>query len=250
MGDARRGSVILSISLFLAGGWIVWLGLDSPMAQEARTLGEQIYMKYCVECHGETGKGDGSKAPANPRPRDFTAGKFKFRSTPTGSLPTDDDLMRTVTVGVPGTEMRGWDSIPEPERRAVVQHIKTFSDAWKNKALAVPIKLPSPPSYLKSEASVAKGQEWYREAECFKCHGENGEGDGADADKLKDDWGHPIKPADFTAGRFKSGPSPRDLYRSIATGIGGTPMPSFADSLSEEEIWHLVSFILSLKGPF
>ena len=97
---------------------------------------------------------------------------------------------------------------------------------------------------------MAKGQEWYREAECGKCHGESGEGDGADTDKLKDDWGQPIKPADFTTGRFKSGPGPSDLYRSIATGIGGTPMPSFSDSLSEEETWHLVSFIFSLKGPF
>jgi cytochrome c oxidase cbb3-type subunit 2 len=250
MVGSQAGNLIRVILLLVAGAWIVLVAAAGLTAQETTATGRQIYVKYCAECHGETGKGDGSKAPVNPRPRDFTSGKFKFRSTPSGSLPMDDDLLRTITVGVPGTEMRGWDSIPEPERREVVQHIKSFSDAWKNKALAAPIKLSSPPSYLKSEASIAKGQEWYREAECFKCHGENGEGDGPDADKMKDDWGQPIKPADFTAGRFKSGPSPLDLYRTIATGIGGTPMPSFLDSLSEEEIWHLVSFILSLKGPF
>jgi cytochrome c oxidase cbb3-type subunit 2 len=239
-----------ALKLILAVAWIGIVAAAGVMAQESITTGKQVYLKYCSECHGESGKGDGPKAPANPRPRDFTTGKFKFRSTPSGSLPTDDDLLRTITMGVPGTEMRGWDSIPEPDRRAVVRYIKTFSARWKEEQPRTPIKIPPPPSFLKSEPSLAKGQEWYREAECLKCHGENGEGDGPGVDELKDDWGHPIKPPDFTAGRYKSGTSPQDLYRSIAIGMGGTPMPSFLDSLSEEDIWHLVSFILSLKGPF
>ena len=41
------------------------------------------------------------------RPRDFRTGLFKFRSTPSGSLPTDDDLLRTVTQGVRWTGMIG-----------------------------------------------------------------------------------------------------------------------------------------------
>lgn len=250
MDGQRVGRVPLPLILLLVAVGIVGVGLAGSMAQDATAVGKQIYLKYCAECHGERGKGNGPKAPNNPRPRDFTSGVFKFRSTPTGALPTDEDLMRTVTQGVPGTEMRGWDSLSETDRRAVVQYIKTFSRRWKTQASRVPVPLPPPPGYLRNQDSIAKGQELFREAECTKCHGENGEGDGPSADELKDDWGHPIKPADFTTGRFKSGPSPRDLYRSIATGIGGTPMASFVDSLSEEEIWHLVSFILSLKGPF
>jgi cytochrome c oxidase cbb3-type subunit 2 len=250
MARKRAGRLIFRGSLLLLAAGVAGTGLGSSMAQDARSSGRQSYLKYCAECHGEAGRGDGPKAPNNPRPRDLTSGIFKFRSTPTGSLPTEEDLMRTITQGVPGTEMRAWDALSQAERRALVEYIKTFSPRWKAQKPQTPISLPSPPGYLRSQASVAKGQALFRDAECTKCHGDNGEGDGPSADELKDDWGHPIKPADFTTGRFKSGPSPRDLYRSIATGIGGTPMASFQDSLSEEEIWHLVSFILSLKGPF
>jgi hypothetical protein len=46
-----------------------------------------------------------------PRPRDFTTGGYKIRTTETGSVPTDDDLVRTVRQGLYGTAMPGWDRI-------------------------------------------------------------------------------------------------------------------------------------------
>ena len=55
------------------------------------------------------------------QPRDFTQGLFKFRSTPSGALPTDDDLFRIVTGGVYRTSMPEWSLLPERERRAVIR---------------------------------------------------------------------------------------------------------------------------------
>src|SRR3989449_975758 len=68
-------------------------------------MGRDIFAMACVPCHGVAGKGDGSVGPMlaprrAPQPRDFTSAEFKFRSTPSGQLPTTADLFRTLTEGV------------------------------------------------------------------------------------------------------------------------------------------------------
>ena len=83
-------------------------------------------------------------------------------------------------------------------------------------------------------------------AACVSCHGPEGRGDGPNADAYEDDWGYPIRPRDLTAGVFRAGSEGADLYRTIAVGITGTPMSSFAGALEPEEIWDLVHFVQSL----
>src|SRR2546430_12874238 len=66
-----------------------------------------VYNHACAWCHGKDGRGDGPAAFSinkylSPRPRDFTRGRFKLRSTPSGQLPIDDDLLRTLERGIPG----------------------------------------------------------------------------------------------------------------------------------------------------
>ena len=100
------------------------------------------------------------------------------------------------------------------------------------------------------EASIARGREVYFDtavANCASCHGDTGKGDGPSAEGFDDGWGYPIAPRDLTTGVFRAGSSPADLYRSIATGINGTPMPSFSGSLSPEEIWDLVHFVQNMS---
>jgi cytochrome c553 len=59
------------------------------------------YRRYCVGCHGDLGDGNGENAPwLDPKPRDFTLGIFKCRSTPTGTLPADQDLYDTIGRGL------------------------------------------------------------------------------------------------------------------------------------------------------
>lgn len=189
--------------------------------------GQIVYQKACAACHGE--KGDG-KAPAarylEPRPRDFTAGTFKFRSTPNGELPTDADLLRVVDVGVPGTQMPGWKGIlTNRERIDVVAYIKTFAEDFKDGA---PPALAFPQAPESSPAAVTEGRMVYMLMECWACHGGKGKANGKSAKTLEDDFGRKILPWNLTLHRYKAGNDPQSLYRTFTTGMNGTPMPAYA----------------------
>src|SRR5215470_11554157 len=118
-------------------------------------LGKQVYEKRCAGCHGIDGKGDGPAAELLvPRPRDFTAGKFKIR-TQVGPLASDQDLLHIVTEGMPGTSMPAWRALPDKERSAVVAYVKTFAPSYKDaklQAAAVPKEVST------SDASLRRGK--------------------------------------------------------------------------------------------
>jgi cytochrome c oxidase cbb3-type subunit 2 len=238
--------------------------LAIPRASEAQThtdmrdLGEEVYGTYCVGCHGEDGAGAGPAARMLlVKPRDFTSGIFKFRSTPNGTLPTDEDLLRIVTNGVNRTAMPPFALVPDVERRAVVEYLKGFYPQWAEIGAGTPIVLPPAPPWLGSPESIARGRQLYEMLDCGQCHGDGGRGDGPSSRMMAPDgWGNPQKPFDFTRGDLKSGGSPVDVYRTFMTGLNGTAMPSYADVFSapdgeairENDAWNLVSYIVSLRG--
>ncbi len=212
-----------------------------------RERGRAVYTRRCAGCHGRDGDGNGDAATfLSPRPHDFTAGIFKFRSTPSGSLPTDADLYRTVTRGVRGTAMPTWHELPVDDRRAVIAFIKTFSRRWRDEK-PEPGGPPAIPPTV-SATLLERGRDVYRSAKCWECHGEQGRGDGPSAEQLRDDFEFPIRPTDFTRGQFKAGATPPDVFRAMTVGLDGTPMPSFADSLSDDERWALAYYVLSLSA--
>jgi len=96
--------------------------------------------------------------------------------------------------------------------------------------------------------SVTKGRAVYEKQNCAQCHGDRGTGDGPAAKTLADDWGNTILPFDLTKGHMKGGTSGADLYRVFMTGLNGTPMPSFVESIAPDEAWDLVHYIQSLSG--
>lgn len=192
--------------------------------------GQQVYNRACIACHGVVGDGNGPAAKyLNPRPRDFTSGTYKFRSTPSGELPTDEDLYRTVTIGIPRTMMPAWrDLLTEQERRDVVAYIKTFSNKFRQMGAGTPIQISREPKM--SLQTIAEGKKLYMIMECWACHGVSGKGDGKSANTLKDDWGYKIKPFNFTLGNYKGGKDNRSIYKTFNTGLNGTPMPSYAET--------------------
>ena len=192
--------------------------------------GEQVYRRGCATCHGKAGDGKGPAARyLDPLPRDFTLGMFKFRSTPAGMLPTDEDLFRTVTVGIPTTAMPPFvDVLTERERRDVVAYIKSFSSNFENMPAAEPITIRDEPAA--TAESIAEGKSVYMINGCWTCHGAAGKGTGEAASLLKDVWGQEIRPVDFTSGKYKGGSDNKSIFRTINTGLTGTPMPSFAES--------------------
>jgi mono/diheme cytochrome c family protein len=215
--------------------------------------GKPLYNRYCWGCHGPHGDGNGENAQyLNPMPRNFAAATFKCRSTPTGTLPTDEDLYNAITRGLVNSGMPPWMELTSQQRADLVAFVKTFSPRWKSEgpgqAISVPAESPV------NLDSLKHGKELFTKLECFKCHGEQGRGDGPAAGGLTDNNNQPIHPYDFESGtRFKCGTTNADIYKIFMTGVDGTPMPSFADVIKPAEAWDLVHYLRTLqinhKGP-
>ncbi len=222
--------------------------LARPAAGDPATA---VYNHACAWCHGKDGRGDGPAAFSinkylSPRPRDFTRGRFKLRSTPSGQLPTDDDLLRTLERGIPGY-MPSFRGLTAGERRLAVTAVKRFFPGFAAAAPAPFFASRTPPAI--DAAAVARGREVYAAAGCAACHGERGRGDGPSAPALRDSDGLRIRPADLRyPARFKGGAEPADLYRTLMSGLDGTPMPSYASAFDNPRApWDLVAYLRSLR---
>jgi len=218
---------------------------QTPASPTELLNGERIYATNCAVCHGQNGDGRGMAAHMLvAQPRDFRPGSFKFRSTPSGALPTDDDLLKIVTEGIRWTAMVGRGDLSASERQAVVQYVKTFSPRFANDRLPPLITVALEP--LPSPDLIAQGRQLYGDADCAKCHGERGDGRGIDKAELVDEAGWPLPASDLTWRPLKRGSLPRETYLTVATGLNGTSMPAFAAALDGQQIWSLVYYLESL----
>lgn len=209
--------------------------------------GRQLYYRYCWGCHGFRGDGNGENGPyLNILPRNFVAATFKCRSTPTGTLPLDQDLYNSLVRGLNNSNMPSWITLTSQNRADLIAFIKTFSPRWQTEKPGDPINVPAEPALTLQ--SIKHGQELFQKLECWKCHGQEGRGDGPSASTLTDSNDQPIRPYNFAAGsRFKCGVTNRDLYKIFLTGVDGTPMPSFGDVVKPEEAWDLVHYLRTLQ---
>jgi mono/diheme cytochrome c family protein len=240
---------------------------------EVLNLGREAYMEYCYACHGEKGDGQGPASRGfRPAPRDFRDAKFKFAAVPPGTLPHDDDLRRIIKGGLAGTAMLPW-AIPDKHLNGIIQYIKTFSPRWKKEKPGEKVTLSPDPWASKDKAeAVTRGMKVYHGlAQCWACHPAYAtkqeiydatkeiRGTGS-ADFRNDMYGGVAKEADYKDGNHKlvilppdflhsevkSGSTLNDLYRVIASGIGGTAMPQWKGSLPEEDIWAMSYYVRSL----
>lgn len=236
----RRGSQIELAALGLI--FIVLVPMQ-VFAQNER--GKSLYEKWCAHCHGMGGDGKGSVAELlDPKPLDFTHGFFKFKSTPTGQVASDEDLFRTITQGLPGTAMPAWGHLlSEEDRRQVIAYIKTLSERFKGTGPPPPIPLGKEPPM--TAESIAKGREiFHKKAQppCTLCHGENGRGNGPAAAVL------PVRPRNLTQPwLYRGGFTTQDIFLRVSIGIERTPMPGFANQLTEEERWQVAHYVRSLQ---
>ena len=232
-----------AVGLLLVG---VAAGIAQSPAGAPPTDAKQLYDTSCASCHGTDGRGHGPAADAlTPRPRDFTSGTYKFRSTASGSLPTDDDLYRAIAHGLPGTSMLGWKGIlSDGQMRALVVYVKQFSPRF---ATERPTPVAAAPAVPSSPASIEMGRAAYETLACGACHGEGGAGVDAIAVGLKDDWGYDAHAPNLTEPwSFRGGRSAADIYLRLKSGINGTPMPSFADTGNDDDLWHVANYVVSL----
>ena len=207
---------------------------------------ERLYTRFCAPCHGKNGDGRGpDAADLRPRPRDFRPALFKYRTTPARSLPTDADLMRAISPGRGHGAVPSWSGLSRADRASIVRYLKTFSPRWTVEPPPAAISIPSAPAFLGSPASVQRGKELYELAQCGRCHGETGRGDGPSSGQLVDDLGDPISPADLTS-QFIGEDAAYDVYVVLSTGLDGTPMASYVSFLSPTQRWHVASYLTHL----
>src|SRR5262245_41807145 len=226
--------------------------LDTPVAARPQTTaatiakGKEAYETNCVQCHGAEGKGDGYGAPfLVPPPRDFTAGAYKFRTTASGQLPTDDDLFRTISRGADGTGMPPWQYLLcDEDRWALVDYVKTFDSRFARARDLNPMPLPAAP---RRSRSVHEGREVYEKMQCAKCHGDDGRGVGPSSASMLDTKGRLVNARDFTQpGSYRTGFTEREIIRTLETGMNGVPMPSYSGVMSNEDEYDLVAYLQSL----
>jgi mono/diheme cytochrome c family protein len=252
MGLAAVGLLLL-LPAPASAQWLELATPDRPVVDEVGVeVGRRIYESRCWFCHGEEGDGQGPIAEYLwPRPRDFTAGSYKLRTTESGELPTDEDMYRTVSLGIPGTAMPEWGSVLTPEERwQVIAYLKTFAaDLFEDEAFdpyQFIVEPGTPPSDPR-DSLIARGRRVFDEADCWECHGAGARGDGEKAAELEDDWRFPVLPADLRiAWKFKGGSTAREIYLRLSTGLDGTPMPSYSETTTDEERWQLAYYIASL----
>ncbi len=225
-----------------------------PATPALMEKGRATYQKHCLACHGPAGDGQGEAAYLlYPRPRDFTSGEFRLVSTWEG-VPSEEDLFRTISRGMPGSAMPSWAHLSEETRWGLVHYVKSFSKnplrvqptanpAGPNESGTGVIQVPREPAYT-SEAQ-ARARNLFGRG-CAPCHGATGKGDGAQ--EQRDSKGLPTRPRDLTSGVFKGSPEPEQVYRRLVAGLPGSPMPQSA-YLYGEDAWHLAHYVLSMSSP-
>ncbi|MHB1845570.1 MAG: c-type cytochrome [Deltaproteobacteria bacterium] len=261
------------------------LGDGKVVSAATLNEGKEAFTQYCRACHGDKGDGTGPASYAlRPPPRDFTTATFKFAAVSSGSLPNDADFVRIVRGGLHGTAMLAWD-VPDEKLNAIIQYVKTFSPRWQQEAPGDvtydPAKDKDPWGEAKKAEAVTRGKKLYHGlAQCLQCHAayetkqeiyddskeltgtgttefrttmyqpEAKESDYIDKHYAPDkDGNYPhirLLPPDFLFNDVRSGSSIPDYYRIIASGIGGTAMPSWKASLPDADVWALAYYVHSL----
>jgi DMSO reductase family type II enzyme heme b subunit len=223
--------------------------------------GHELFTRQCAICHGDQGDGAGKFAYLmNPRPRNFQQGNFKL-STTQNQIPTEEDLIRTISRGMPGSAMPPWAHLPLSDLQALAKYVKrTHVEAVTAEAKAIAesaagaaewiarrtrpgpaLNVPPEPAF--DDLRWFRGRRIYLEA-CASCHGVDGH-PVAEAVTF-DNEGYPVPPRSFVNGIFKGGSEGHQLYVRIVKGINGTPMPSSDGVYKDDEVWDLIHYVQSL----
>jgi len=137
--------------------------------------------------------------------------------------------------------------------------VKLIGKKWLDSQAAVIVPAPYPVKYRAGSpdqakemaASVQRGKNIFlaegggAQASCVSCHKDYGR----ESLFRFDAWGTLVRPTNLTAGVYRGGRRPLDLYWRIHSGINGSGMVAFGSSLQGDQIWDLVNFLEALPYP-
>jgi len=239
----RLGVLALTLGGFLALFASSALAQDKP--QPDIEAGKEAYLQSCARCHGPQGDANVPFAKRfYPRPRDFTKGVYKFRSTVSGTPPTDEDLFKTIESGLHGSNMPDWKLLAPETRWQIVYYLKTLAPIFQETP-PEPVAVAADPG---SNADIKKGRQVFEQLGCASCHGVNGRANGLSSATLVDDWNAAIRPANLSYGwSYRGGSAPKEIMIRMLAGIDGSGMPSYSGAVSPEDAWHLAYYVASLQ---
>jgi mono/diheme cytochrome c family protein len=204
--------------------------------------------------------------------------------------PRREDLHRTLDRGIEGTSMPSFGLLEEHEKEEVISYIihlsvrgetemstmspllqkaelegsiaesmeDTATDTlqlWADseKSGLEPDAYPYGDSKEEREASIQRGYEVFTNpsgaASCIVCHTDFGR----QAPFRYDVWGTLVRPANLTAGVYRGGRRPIDLYWRIRGGIPPSAMPNATLEVDKgkktDQYWDLVNFVQALPYP-
>ena len=246
-----------------------------PVTKEELNFGLKVYQANCISCHGEKGDGTGITYRAlKVRPRNLTQGIYKFGLSLNAGLPTDEDFALILNKGLNGTAMLPW-GLSKEEVSAVIHYIKTFApQVWEGSNFITPERpkfTRDPFQYVYEAQAVERGKLVYHQtAQCFNCHKaylsidemkiitkDNSLTEKSDvfqvkpqatsyfSGKNKDDL-LTNTPPDFTYHQIRSANNVEEIYKRITAGVNGTAMPSWKETLTDDEIWAVAYYVNSL----
>ncbi len=172
-----------------------------------------LFRDRCARCHGQSGGVDGRMSNRFiTRPRDYRSGMFKRTPLANRARPRHEDLVDTLSAGIPGTAMPAWAGTLTPDQIAgLARYVRLLAirgeterltildydaddgldlvrfcenyelalERWRRAGdhLIVPAKAP-PDS---SPERIARGRALFRGdsgSGCVRCHGDDAHGDG------------------------------------------------------------------------
>ena len=274
MNRFRLGLLFAAPIVLMAAGWGAAYKLypklqptPEPVAVAATSHdGEALFIQHCARCHGTMGTGEGTTR-IEPRARYFGMEKYKLASTKNG-IPTDDDLLKILHRGIPGSSMPAFTELSDDEKQALIDHVRDLTragiyaheqklypiDYFPDEAMQKAVTeskpgevLPVPEEFVKATPESIQHGEAIFAKNCANCHGPKGLGNGPQVNdpKFINEDGTRASPRNLTSGVYKGGGSKAELYRRILLGIPGTPMPA-SKELTETEVQDLINFVQSL----